>query len=78
MLTSPVLGRAHANVLDTMDRASVVPNGQAQHVAHSIRVMFQDEGITESVTAPLGKVTSTKALVGGLKSTWLSIPNPKQ
>ena len=78
MLTSPGLGGAHANFLDAMDRTSVVPDGQAQHVAHSVRVMFQDEGITESVTAPLGKVTSTKALVGGLKSVWLSTPNLKQ
>ena len=77
MLTSPVLGGAHTNFLDAMDSASVVADGQAQHVAHSVRVMFQDEGITESVTAPLGKVTSTKAVVGGLKSAWLSTPNPK-
>ena len=68
MLTSPGLGGSHANFPDAMDRVSVVHDGQAQHVAHSVRVIFQDGGITDSVTAPLGKVTSTKALVGGLKS----------
>ena len=68
MLTSRDIGGSHSNFLDTLDRASVVRDGQAQHVAHSVRVMFQDEGVTESVTAPLNKATSAKALVGGLKS----------
>ena len=36
--------------------------------------MFQGEGINESLTTPLGKVTSTRALVGGLKSAWLFTP----
>ena len=78
MLTTPELGAAHSNFMDAIDCASFVPDAHAQHVAHFMRVFFQDEGICESLTAPLGKVTSAKVVVAGLQCEWLSAPNPKQ
>ena len=77
MLTSPGLSGARTNFLDTIDRAPVVPDTQAHHVTHSVPVIFHNEGMNESVTAPLSKVTSTYAL-GGLKTPWLSTPKAKQ
>ena len=78
MLTAPELGGAHTNFLATLERCFVVPDTQAQCVAHTVRVMCQDSSVPDSASAVLTKATTTKALLGGRKSTWLSTPNSLQ
>ena len=74
MLTQPSTLASATDFTSEIERLASTPDGHAEHVAQSIRVLCTDTAIPDSALTTLRSVKSGRSLASAVKTVWYGCP----